>query len=174
MTHLLTHSLTSSLTHSLIYPLTHELQADPETQLNFHSYLLQRPLDGFRPENYPISALMQLKRTEAMCVKAWFEAWSSGEWTRPGNDDDDSGDFTPGQFYPSTSLFMIFSQWAVDHAPASASLTEKQVFDKLAAFAANAADRLKGPMSFRFGIGGVPTKGYRMAIDNGQFSQFAA
>ena len=146
------------------------MQADPETQLNFHSYLLQRPLDGFRPEEYPISALMQLKRTEAMCVKAWFEAWSSGGWT-PGNDNDGHGEFNPGEFYPSTSLVALFYQWAVDCAPATASLTEKQIFDKLAAFALTATDKLKGPTSFR--VSGVNTKGYRMAIDNGQFSQVA-
>ena len=57
----------------------HTHQADPETQLNFHSYLLQRPLDDFRPEAYPISDLMKQKRIEAMCVQYWFEAWSSGD-----------------------------------------------------------------------------------------------
>ena len=50
-------------------------------------------------------------------------------------------------------------------------LTEKQIFDKLAAFALTATDKLKGPTSFR--VSGVNTKGYRMAIDNGQFSQVA-
>jgi hypothetical protein len=49
--------------------------------------------------------------------------------------------------------------------------TEKQIFDKLAAFALTATDKLKGPTSFR--VSGVNTKGYRMAIDNGQFSQVA-
>ena len=155
------------------------MQADAETQLNFHSYLRQHPLDGFRPEAYPISDLMKQKRIDAMCAQSWFEAWSSGGWTPDYDDNDDNlgnvgnelGNFTPGQFYPSASLANLFSQWAADHAPACASLTERQFFDKLAAFARTATDRIKGPMNVRHC--NVQTKGYKMAIDHGQFSQAA-
>ena len=79
----------------------------------------------------------------------------------PSYDDEESytgfREFAGGEFYTSACLAHYFSQWAADHAPACTTLTERQFFDKLAAFARTATNRLKGPMNVRFN--GAQVKG---------------